>query len=139
MKAQRNSTCISVFGLHGVIIINQCSDPSGRLEDRLVFDILQEKLNSRLCRNQGFVLDGFPKTYEQAKDIFKGKFHLITVYSWIYILLTCVMFFYCLDEDTENQGSMVKTPAYNSKITPSQLNTSLQTNKSWLLGSNPSY
>ncbi|XP_040920554.1 adenylate kinase 7-like [Toxotes jaculatrix] len=66
---------------------------AGRLADRLVFDILQEKLNSMPCRNQGFVLDGFPKTYEQAKMIFT-------------------------DEDTENQDLMVKTPAYNEKITP---------------------
>uniref|UniRef100_A0A8P4KN51 ATPase AAA-type core domain-containing protein n=1 Tax=Dicentrarchus labrax TaxID=13489 RepID=A0A8P4KN51_DICLA len=45
----------------------------GRLADHLLFDILQEKLNSKPCRNQGFVLDGFPKTYEQAKLIFSGK------------------------------------------------------------------
>uniref|UniRef100_A0A3B4YGR6 Adenylate kinase 7a n=1 Tax=Seriola lalandi dorsalis TaxID=1841481 RepID=A0A3B4YGR6_SERLL len=61
----------------------------GRLADHLVFDILQEKLNSKPCRNQGFVLDGFPKTYEQAKMIF-----------------------------IENQDTMVKTPVYNTKITP---------------------
>ncbi|XP_056261606.1 adenylate kinase 7-like isoform X1 [Seriola aureovittata] len=66
---------------------------TGRLADHLVFDILQEKLNSKPCRNQGFVLDGFPKTYEQAKMIF-------------------------IDEDTENQDTMVKTPVYNTKITP---------------------
>ncbi|XP_039981276.1 adenylate kinase 7-like isoform X2 [Xiphias gladius] len=66
---------------------------AGRLADHLVFDILQEKLNSKPCRNQGFVLDGFPKTYEQARLIF-------------------------LDEDTENQGLVVKIPVYNKKITP---------------------
>ncbi|XP_059212405.1 adenylate kinase 7-like [Centropristis striata] len=49
-----------------------------RLADHLVFNMLQEKLNSKPCRNQGFVLDGYPKTYEQAKLIF-------------------------FDEDTENQ------------------------------------
>ncbi|XP_018538054.1 LOW QUALITY PROTEIN: adenylate kinase 7-like [Lates calcarifer] len=66
---------------------------AGRLADHLVFDILQEKLNSKPCRNQGFVLDGFPKAYEQAKMIF-------------------------LDEETENQDLMVKAPVYNKKITP---------------------
>ncbi|XP_073348543.1 adenylate kinase 7-like [Pagrus major] len=65
---------------------------AGRLADNLLVDILQEKLNSKPCRNQGFVLDGFPKTYEQAKLIFS-------------------------DEDTENQEMMFK-PVYNQKITP---------------------
>uniref|UniRef100_A0A3P8SAT1 Adenylate kinase 7a n=1 Tax=Amphiprion percula TaxID=161767 RepID=A0A3P8SAT1_AMPPE len=46
---------------------------AGQLADHLVFDILQEKLSSKPCRNQGFVLDGFPKTYEQAKLIFSGE------------------------------------------------------------------
>lgn len=51
-----------------------CVGSSGRLDDHLLFDILKEKLNSKPCRNQGFVLDGFLKTYEQAKLIFYGKF-----------------------------------------------------------------
>ncbi|XP_044025237.1 adenylate kinase 7-like [Siniperca chuatsi] len=66
---------------------------AGRLADHLVFDILQEKLNSKPCRNQGFVLDGFLKTYEQAKLIFS-------------------------DEDTENLDLLSKAPVYNKKITP---------------------
>nr|XP_046228435.1 adenylate kinase 7-like [Scatophagus argus] len=66
---------------------------AGRLADHLLFDILKVKLNSQPCRNQGFVLDGFPKTYEQAKLIF-------------------------CDEDTENQDLVSKKPACNKKITP---------------------
>ncbi|CAJ1078334.1 adenylate kinase 7a [Xyrichtys novacula] len=62
---------------------------AGRLADHLVFDILQEKLYSKPCRNQGFVLDGFPKTYEEARLFF-----------------------------TENQDSMNQTPVYNKTITP---------------------
>ncbi|XP_047429129.1 adenylate kinase 7-like [Mugil cephalus] len=67
----------------------------GRLDEQLVFEILQEKLNSKQCKNQGFVIDGFPKTYEQAKAIFS-------------------------DEDTENQDMEFtgKAPACNKKITP---------------------
>uniref|UniRef100_A0A3Q3L073 Adenylate kinase 7-like n=1 Tax=Mastacembelus armatus TaxID=205130 RepID=A0A3Q3L073_9TELE len=64
---------------------------SGRLADCLVFDILREKLNSKPCRNQGFILDGYPKTYEQASLLF-------------------------LDED--NQESKVKKPVYQQEITP---------------------
>jgi len=47
---------------------------SGRLDEHQVFDILQEKLNSKPCRNQGFVLDSFPKTYTQARMNFSGEF-----------------------------------------------------------------
>ncbi|KAE8286716.1 Adenylate kinase 7 [Larimichthys crocea] len=65
---------------------------AGRLADHLLFEILKEKLNSKPCRNQGFVLDGFLETYEQAKLIFS-------------------------DEDTENDD-LIQTPACNKKITP---------------------
>ncbi|GAA6075528.1 adenylate kinase 7-like, partial [Tachysurus ichikawai] len=42
----------------------------GRLDEPYVIHILKNKLKSTACRNQGFVLDGFPKTYEQAKELF---------------------------------------------------------------------
>ncbi|KAK3537897.1 hypothetical protein QTP70_022441 [Hemibagrus guttatus] len=42
----------------------------GRLDDLYVIRILKEKLKTKPCGNQGFVLDGFPKTYEQAKELF---------------------------------------------------------------------
>ncbi|XP_068564315.1 adenylate kinase 7-like [Cebidichthys violaceus] len=69
---------------------------AGRLADHLVFDILKEKLNSKPCRNHGFVLDGFPKSYEQAKLIFS-------------------------DKETENQDLTPKKPVYNEKITPEHI------------------
>uniref|UniRef100_G3NXS8 Nucleoside-diphosphate kinase n=1 Tax=Gasterosteus aculeatus aculeatus TaxID=481459 RepID=G3NXS8_GASAC len=65
--------------------LNNCFGPLGRLSDHLVFDILKEKLNSQPCRNQGFVLDGFPRSYEQARLIFS-------------------------DEDTEDQDLIPKKP-----------------------------
>uniref|UniRef100_A0A669BJ58 Adenylate kinase 7a n=1 Tax=Oreochromis niloticus TaxID=8128 RepID=A0A669BJ58_ORENI len=68
-----------------------CFVPSGRLVDRLLCEIVEEKLNSKPCKNQGFVLDGFPKTYEQAKLIFSGK---------------------------EDLALMSKAPAYKQAITP---------------------
>ncbi|KAM8847149.1 adenylate kinase 7-like [Synchiropus picturatus] len=50
--------------------IDECMKADGVLNDRLAALMLQDQLNSKPCTNQGFVLDGFPKTYEQAKLIF---------------------------------------------------------------------
>ncbi|KAA8583010.1 hypothetical protein FQN60_015556 [Etheostoma spectabile] len=66
---------------------------AGRMDDHLVFDLLQKKLNSKPCTNQGFVLDGFIRTYEQATLIFS-------------------------DEDMDNQDLMPEKPLYNKNITP---------------------
>ncbi|KAM5176828.1 adenylate kinase 7 isoform 2-T2 [Callospermophilus lateralis] len=43
---------------------------AGRLEDQYVIRFVKEKLKSMPCRNQGYILDGYPKTYDQAKDLF---------------------------------------------------------------------
>ncbi|NXN90904.1 KAD7 kinase, partial [Rhinopomastus cyanomelas] len=43
---------------------------AGHLDDKYVVTLVKEKLKSMPCRNQGYVLDGFPETYEQAKDLF---------------------------------------------------------------------
>jgi adenylate kinase len=45
---------------------------NGRLEDQYVLRFFREKLHSKPCQNQGFILDGFPKTLEQAKELFAG-------------------------------------------------------------------
>ncbi|NXI08771.1 KAD7 kinase, partial [Irena cyanogastra] len=45
----------------------------GRLSDEYVIKIMKDKLMSMPCRNQGYVLDGFPETYEQAMDLFKEE------------------------------------------------------------------
>uniref|UniRef100_A0A8C2XIR8 Adenylate kinase 7b n=1 Tax=Cyclopterus lumpus TaxID=8103 RepID=A0A8C2XIR8_CYCLU len=45
----------------------------GLLDDQLLVKVVKKKLRSNPCRNQGFVLDGFPKTYEQAKELFFGE------------------------------------------------------------------
>ncbi|XP_031136330.1 adenylate kinase 7 isoform X1 [Sander lucioperca] len=47
----------------------------GLLEDQLLVKMVKDKLMSNPCRNQGFVLDGFPKTYEQAKELFYAEDH----------------------------------------------------------------
>ena len=43
---------------------------SGRIDDEFVVQFFKEKLHSKPCQNQGFVLDGYPKTYDQAKALF---------------------------------------------------------------------
>ncbi|XP_062974560.1 adenylate kinase 7 [Elgaria multicarinata webbii] len=59
---------------------------AGRLDDNYVIRFMKETLMSMPCKNQGYVLDGFPKTYDMAKDLFniedeeeeddmKGKMH----------------------------------------------------------------
>ncbi|KAK1894346.1 Adenylate kinase 7 [Dissostichus eleginoides] len=45
----------------------------GLLEDHLLVKVVKDRLMSNPCRNQGFVLDGFPKTYEQAKELFYSE------------------------------------------------------------------
>lgn len=47
--------------------------PLGILDEQQLVKVLKDKLTSNPCRNQGFVLDSFPKTYEQAKELFSGE------------------------------------------------------------------
>ncbi|XP_068433045.1 adenylate kinase 7-like isoform X2 [Clinocottus analis] len=69
---------------------------AGRLADYLVVDLLKEKLNSKPCRNQGFVLNGFLKSYKQAKQIFS-------------------------DGETGSQELLHQRPVCNKKITPEHI------------------
>ncbi|KAL0963151.1 hypothetical protein UPYG_G00350390 [Umbra pygmaea] len=68
----------------------------GRLGNELLYHIICERLYSKPCQNQGFVLDGFPKSYNQAKDIFYDKDYL--------------------DEDMDLPKS--RCPSYNKNIIP---------------------
>ncbi|XP_066043085.1 adenylate kinase 7 [Chamaea fasciata] len=45
----------------------------GSLTDEYLIKIMKDKLMSMPCRNQGYVLDGFPETYEQAMELFKEE------------------------------------------------------------------
>ncbi|NXT12831.1 KAD7 kinase, partial [Prunella fulvescens] len=45
----------------------------GHLDDEYLIKVMKDKLMSMPCRNQGYVLDGFPETYEQAMDLFKEE------------------------------------------------------------------
>ena len=44
----------------------------GRLPDRVLVEMYRKVLSGQACRNQGFVLNGFPKTYTQAKWLTQG-------------------------------------------------------------------
>ncbi|XP_047594311.1 adenylate kinase 7 isoform X2 [Lutra lutra] len=46
---------------------------AGQLEDQYIIRFIKEKVKSIPCRNQGYILDGFPKTYDQAKDLFNQE------------------------------------------------------------------
>ncbi|XP_071503445.1 adenylate kinase 7-like [Diadema antillarum] len=41
-----------------------------RIEEQYIIQFYRDKLHSMPCQNQGFILDGFPKTIEQAKELF---------------------------------------------------------------------
>ncbi len=44
-----------------------------RLPEELLFKVLKIRLTENDCRNRGYVLDGFPRTYKQAQEIFLYK------------------------------------------------------------------
>ncbi|KAL7057442.1 hypothetical protein AAHC03_019312 [Spirometra sp. Aus1] len=48
----------------------RATSPECRVDDAVVINYLRKKLLSKPCQNQGFVLDGYPKTLEQAQLLF---------------------------------------------------------------------
>lgn len=53
--------------------INEAREQGSRLEDQILTRLFRERLHSKPCKNQGFILDGYPKTIDQAKELFSGK------------------------------------------------------------------
>lgn len=41
-----------------------------RLPDEFIYKIFQKRLGQNDCINRGYVLDGYPKTYDNAKGLF---------------------------------------------------------------------
>ncbi|XP_075047935.1 adenylate kinase 7 [Mixophyes fleayi] len=66
----------------------------GNLDDSYVIRFVKEKLRSLPCQNQGYVLDGYPTTYEQAKELFHSE------------------------EGEEEEESRSKAPQFDKTITP---------------------
>ncbi|CAH8597315.1 unnamed protein product [Schistosoma turkestanicum] len=46
------------------------TENNGRLGLEYVTTLFQEKLNSKPCQNQGYIIDGYPKTKKQAASLF---------------------------------------------------------------------
>ena len=43
---------------------------SGRYDDNYIIEFIKLHLASKPCQNQGYILDGYPKTFKQARDLF---------------------------------------------------------------------
>ena len=65
-------------------LLKEDLEENGRYSEQYVIEFFKEKLRSMPCQNQGFILDGFPKTYEQAKILFAGKMKL-------FLLCDCIL------------------------------------------------
>ncbi|NWI08782.1 KAD7 kinase, partial [Crypturellus soui] len=63
-----------------------------QIQGQYVIKFTKDKLKTMPCRNQGYVLDGFPETYDQAKELFNYE-----------------------DEEEEIRGKIYK---YDKLITP---------------------
>ncbi|CAG9331737.1 unnamed protein product [Blepharisma stoltei] len=46
------------------------AESEGRVDDKLVAEAFKLKLKSGPCMNRGYILDGWPRTYEDAKNLF---------------------------------------------------------------------
>ena len=51
---------------------------AGRYSEQYLLEFYSKTLLSMPCQNQGFILDGFPKTFEQAKTLFDGGWVFLT-------------------------------------------------------------
>ena len=54
-------------------INDQMENNNGRLDDQNIIKFFKERLLSKPCQNQGFILDGFPKTREHAQALFERE------------------------------------------------------------------
>ena len=44
-----------------------------RLPDDVISDLVRLQLNSAACQNKGFILDGYPRSKQDAKEVFMDK------------------------------------------------------------------
>jgi len=55
-----------------------------RIDDALVLSMLHKVLHSKPVVNQGFVLEGYPKTTQQAQDLFAPGIWVASLVSFEY-------------------------------------------------------
>ena len=60
------------------VLKEDLEENEGRYSDQYIIQFYKKKLLSMPCQNQGFILDGFPKTYDQAKVLFARKINPIS-------------------------------------------------------------
>jgi len=41
-----------------------------RLDTPILYTLLKQRLNENDCKNRGYILDGFPKSYKDCQEIF---------------------------------------------------------------------
>jgi adenylate kinase len=44
-----------------------------RLEDKVLYTLMRAKLNENACRNRGYILDGYPRSFRDAQKVFLIK------------------------------------------------------------------
>ena len=49
---------------------------NGKLPSAQLIDVIRSKLRSMPCKNQGYVIDGYPTTVEEASELFKRNIYL---------------------------------------------------------------
>ena len=60
--------------------INESKEENnGRIADAHIIKFFRDKLHSKPCQNQGYIVDGYPKTTEQAKELFAGRIKTMQV------------------------------------------------------------
>ena len=60
--------------------INESKEENnGHIGENYVLRFMKEKMRSKPCQNQGFILDGYPKTMEQARDLFAGTASILSL------------------------------------------------------------
>ena len=42
-----------------------------RIPEDLVYKIIKHKLNENICKNKGFILDGYPRNFHDSQNIFE--------------------------------------------------------------------
>jgi adenylate kinase len=57
-------------------IIEYSKANNGKYPNEYIIKFLREKMFSMPCKNQGYILDGFPTTVDEAIQLFKGVFEI---------------------------------------------------------------